>query len=91
LPVLKSITAILKENPSAKFTISGHTDSTGNAASNMALSNERAAAVKNYLVTNGVAGDRLSSTGFGDTQPIVNNNTAAGRAINRRVEVKYVK
>jgi len=91
LPVLKSITAILKENPSAKFTISGHTDSTGNAASNMVLSNERAAAVKNYLVTNGVAGDRLSSNGYGDTQPIGKNNTASGRASNRRVEVKYVK
>ena len=91
LPVLKSITAILKENPSAKFAISGHTDSTGNAASNMVLSNERAAAVKNYLVTNGVTGDRLSSNGYGDTQPIGKNNTASGRASNRRVEVKYVK
>lgn len=91
LPVLKSISDILKENPTAKFTVSGHTDSTGSAASNMVLSNERASAVKNYLVTNGVAGDRLKSNGFGDTQPIGNNSTSEGRTSNRRVEVKYVK
>jgi outer membrane protein OmpA-like peptidoglycan-associated protein len=90
-PVLKAITAILKENPTAKFSISGHTDSTGNAESNLKLSNQRAAAVLNYLVSNGVAADRLSSNGFGDTQPIDSNNTAEGRANNRRVEVKYVK
>ena len=91
LPVLKSIIAILKENPTAKFNIAGHTDSTGNAASNMVLSNERAAAVKNYLVSNGVAADRLSSNGYGDTQPLGDNSTDEGRASNRRVEVKYVK
>ena len=91
LPVLKSIIAILKENPTAKFNIAGHTDSTGNVASNMTLSNERAAAVKNYLVSNGVAADRLTSNGYGDTQPIGDNNTEEGRASNRRVEVKYVK
>ena len=91
LPVLKSIIAILKENPTAKFNIAGHTDSTGNVASNMTLSNERSAAVKNYLVSNGVAADRLTSNGFGDTQPIGDNNTEEGRASNRRVEVKYVK
>jgi outer membrane protein OmpA-like peptidoglycan-associated protein len=81
----------LKENPTAKFTISGHTDSVGNAASNLKLSNGRAAAVKNYLVSNGVAADRLTSNGFGDTQPIDNNTTSKGKANNRRVEVKYVK
>ena len=91
LPVLVSIVAILKENPTAKFTISGHTDSVGNAASNLKLSNGRAAAVKNYLVSNGVAADRLTSNGFGDTQPIDNNTTSKGKANNRRVEVKYVK
>jgi outer membrane protein OmpA-like peptidoglycan-associated protein len=91
LPVLKSITSILKENPTAKFSLFGHTDSTGNAESNLKLSKQRAAAVLNYLVSNGVAADRLSSNGFGDTQPIDSNNTAEGRANNRRVEVKYVK
>jgi outer membrane protein OmpA-like peptidoglycan-associated protein len=91
LPVLVSIAAILKDNPLAKFSISGHTDTTGKAAFNLKLSKERAAAVKNYLITNGVAADRLTSDGFGDSQPIESNNTSKGRANNRRVEVKYVK
>lgn len=91
IPVLASITAILKENPTAKFNISGHTDSTGNASFNLKLSKERAAAVKNYLVSNGVAANRLTSEGFGDTQPIGSNKTKEGKASNRRVEVKYVK
>jgi len=91
LPVLVSITGILKENPTAKFNISGHTDSIGNASFNLKLSKERAATVKDYLVSNGVSADRLTSDGFGDTQPIGSNSTNEGRASNRRVEVKYVK
>jgi outer membrane protein OmpA-like peptidoglycan-associated protein len=91
LPVLVSITAILKENPTAKFTVFGHTDNVGGAAFNLKLSIERADVVKNYLVTNGVAADRLTSNGFGDTQPVDSNKTSNGRANNRRVEVKYVK
>ena len=91
LPVLVSIAAILKENPLAKFSITGHTDNVGTSNFNFKLSKERAAAVKNYLVSNGVAANRLTSDGLGDTQPIGSNKTAAGRANNRRVEVKYVK
>ena len=91
LPVLVSITAILKENPTAKFTVFGHTDNVGGAEFNLKLSLERADVVKNYLVTNGVAADRLTSNGFGDTQPVDSNKTSNGRANNRRVEVKYVK
>ena len=90
-PVLQSITAILKEYPSAKFSIEGHTDNTGKAASNQTLSEERAAAVKGYLVENGVAADRLTSAGFGQSNPIDSNKTKAGKANNRRVEVKLVK
>ena len=74
-----------------EFGITGHTDNVGTSNFNLKLSKERAAAVKNYLVSNGVAADRLTSDGFGDTQPIGSNTTAAGRANNRRVEVKYVK
>ncbi|WP_162126942.1 OmpA family protein [Flavobacterium phycosphaerae] len=90
-PVLQSITAILKEYPSSKFSIEGHTDSDGKDAANQKLSEDRAAAVKNYLIENGIASDRLSSVGFGESKPIDTNKTKAGKANNRRVEVKLVK
>jgi OOP family OmpA-OmpF porin len=91
LPVLVSIVTIVKENPLAKFSITGHTDTTGKADFNLNLSKERAAAVKTYLVTNGVAKERLTSDGLGDTQPVESNKTSTGRSNNRRVEVKYIK
>ena len=90
-PVLQSITAILKEFPSSKFSIEGHTDSDGKDAMNQKLSEDRAAAVKNYLIENGIAADRLTSSGFGETKPIDSNKTAKGKANNRRVEVLLVK
>ena len=90
-PVLQSITAILKEFPNSKFSIEGHTDSDGKDAMNQTLSEERAGAVKNYLIENGIASDRLTSTGFGESKPIDTNKTAKGKANNRRVEVLLVK
>lgn len=89
--VLQSITAILKEYPSAKFSIEGHTDDVGSVALNQKLSEERASAVKNYLVQNGVATERLSSAGFGKSRPIDAGKSKASEANNRRVEVKLVK
>lgn len=86
--VLQSITAILKEYPTAKFSIEGHTDDSGSVAFNQTLSENRASAVKNYLVENGVAADRLTSAGFGKSRPIDKSKTKAGKANNRRVEVK---
>jgi outer membrane protein OmpA-like peptidoglycan-associated protein len=90
-PVLQAIVAILKEYPNANFSIEGHTDSDGKDAANQALSDNRAAAVKNYLVENGIAASRLTSAGYGETKPIDSNKTKAGKANNRRVEVKLVK
>jgi outer membrane protein OmpA-like peptidoglycan-associated protein len=90
-PVLQSITAILKEYPDSKFSIEGHTDSDGKDAANQKLSEDRAKAVKDYLVTNGVAEERLTSAGYGETKPIDSNKTKAGKANNRRVEVNLVK
>nr|WP_294933680.1 OmpA family protein [uncultured Flavobacterium sp.] len=87
-PVLQSIAAILKEYPTAKFSIEGHTDSDGKDAMNLKLSQDRAAAVKNYLIDNGIAADRLTSEGYGESKPIDSNKTAKGKANNRRVEVK---
>jgi outer membrane protein OmpA-like peptidoglycan-associated protein len=88
--VLQSITAILKEYPTAKFSIEGHTDDSGTVAFNQTLSENRASAVKNYLIENGIAADRLTSAGFGKSRPIDKSKTKAGKANNRRVEVKLV-
>jgi OOP family OmpA-OmpF porin len=90
-PVLQAITSILKQYPDAKFSIEGHTDSDGSDALNQKLSEDRAGAVKNYLIENGIDASRLSSVGYGESQPIDTNKTAAGKANNRRVEVKLVK
>jgi outer membrane protein OmpA-like peptidoglycan-associated protein len=90
-PVLEAITAILKEYPNSNFSIEGHTDSDGKDATNQTLSENRAAAVKNYLIEKGIASSRLTSAGFGESKPIDTNKTKAGKANNRRVEVKLVK
>ena len=90
-PVLQAITAILKEYPNSNFSIEGHTDSDGTEAYNHNLSHERAAAVKNYIIDQGIASGRLSSIGYGELKPIDTNKTKAGKANNRRTEVKLIK
>ncbi|MFB9052086.1 OmpA family protein [Formosa undariae] len=89
--VLENIIAIINEYPNATFTVDGHTDSSGSDALNMKLSDARAAAVKDYLVTKGIDSSRLSSKGYGEEKPIDSNKTRAGRANNRRVEINLVK
>jgi OmpA-OmpF porin, OOP family len=89
-PVLVAITGILKEYSAAKFSIEGHTDSDGKDTANQTLSENRAAAVVKYLTENGIAAERLSSAGFGESKPVDVNTTKAGKANNRRVEVKLV-
>ena len=84
---LDSIVKLTKEKPDWKFTIEGHTDSTATAAHNQTLSEKRAASVKAYLVTAGVAATRLNTLGFGATKQVGDNNTSIGRAQNRRVEL----
>ena len=91
IPVLQAMNAIFKEYPHAKFIIAGHTDSDGSNALNQTLSENRAAAVKAYLVENGIGADRLKAVGFGETVPIASNKTAKGKAQNRRVEVTLIK
>jgi len=86
-PKLNDVVAILNENPSYKVQIDGHTDSQGKDDYNQTLSDKRAASVKAYLVSKGIADSRLTSTGYGETKPVADNNTAAGRAKNRRVEM----
>ena len=88
---LDEAAAIMAKYPTAKFNISGHTDSTGSKARNQELSEARANAVKNYLVSKGVSSANLNAKGYGQDKPIATNNTAAGRAENRRVEVQLIK
>jgi OmpA-OmpF porin, OOP family len=84
---LNDVVKILTDNPSYNLTIDGHTDNTGDAAKNQTLSENRAASVQAYLESKGVAADRLSSAGYGQDKPAADNKTAAGRALNRRVEM----
>jgi OOP family OmpA-OmpF porin len=87
IPVLEQAKNLLNEDPAAKFTLSGHTCSIGTDAYNQKLSERRAAAVKNWLVSNGVAAERLDATGYGESQPKYDNKTEEGRKLNRRVEL----
>lgn len=84
--ILDQIVKVMKENPSYKLSIAGHTDNSGNPQKNMKLSQDRADAVKKYLVSKGVDESRMESAGYGDTKPIASNKKPAGRALNRRVE-----
>jgi OOP family OmpA-OmpF porin len=87
---LEAIKEILKNYPNAKFSVEGHTDSDGSNAYNQKLSEDRANAVKNALVSKGVKADNLTTVGFGETKPVATNKTKAGKAKNRRTEVKSV-
>ena len=85
---LNSVAGILKDNADYKVEIGGYTDNQGDAAKNKVLSEARAEAVKTYLNKKGIEEGRLSAEGFGDESPVADNKTAAGRAKNRRVELK---
>jgi ribosomal protein S18 acetylase RimI-like enzyme len=79
--------ALKQQDPSKRMVVEGHTDSQGSPATNQPLSLNRAAAVRDYLVTRGVASDKITAVGMAATRPIVDNNTAENRANNRRVEI----
>ncbi|WP_424492686.1 OmpA family protein [Salinimicrobium sp. GXAS 041] len=84
---LQAIADIMEEYPTTDFHIEGHTDSTGAESYNQQLSQERAEAVMNFLVEAGISRDRISATGYGESQPIATNGTSEGRQQNRRVEI----
>ena len=86
-PTLDALVATAHNQPSWSFSIEGHTDNTGSDAHNQALSEKRAISVKAYLVAAGVDASRLTTQGFGSSQPVASNDTALGRAQNRRVEI----
>jgi OmpA-OmpF porin, OOP family len=90
LPELDGLAAFLKENPKVKVEIGGHTDDVGNDADNQLLSQNRAEAVANYLISNGITAARIAFKGYGESQPIAPNTSAVGRLQNRRVECKVI-
>jgi OmpA-OmpF porin, OOP family len=85
--VLREALRLMRENPSLRVVVVGHTDSIGTEAYNMKLSERRAEAVKNYLVRQGIDASRIDTRGEGKLHPIADNKTAEGRAKNRRAEV----
>ncbi len=86
--ILDIVAASLVANPEIKIEIAGHTDNTGTVATNTRLSQARADAVRAYLASKGVAPQRMVATGYGPSQPVAPNTSAAGRAQNRRVELR---
>jgi len=90
LPVLDAIAdRVVKEN--RQIEIAGHTSSTGSAEHNLSLSQERADAVRDYLISRGVMSNKVVAKGYGMNQPIATNDTQAGRNANKRVEIRYLK
>ncbi len=89
-PVLNSVAKVLNKYSNSTVMVSGHTDSTGSANYNLNLSRERAQSVASYLQGQGVKASRFEVLGLGSSNPIASNDTAAGRAQNRRVEIKII-
>lgn len=87
---LKKLKEFLEKNPTIKIELGGHTDSDGDDKHNMTLSNNRAKAVKDWLISNGIETSRLSHKGYGETQPVAPNDTAENKAKNRRTVVKIM-
>ena len=88
IPVLEQARVILDEDPEMSFMVMGHTCSMGTDGYNQKLSEQRAAAIQNWLVSNGIAATRLNSTGYGESLPKYDNDTKDGRKLNRRVEIQ---
>ncbi|MCB2055021.1 MAG: OmpA family protein [Geminicoccaceae bacterium] len=84
---LDEVAEIIKANPGKKLEIQGHTDSVGSETYNQGLSERRAKAAVEYLVSKGVRADRMTAKGYGESRPVASNDTDAGRALNRRVEI----
>ncbi len=85
---LDTVVDFMAHKPDARIEISGHTDNVGNAAANKALSEKRAQACRNYIVSKGIDKKRLDAVGFGDERPIAPNDADEGRQRNRRIEAK---
>jgi outer membrane protein OmpA-like peptidoglycan-associated protein len=90
--MLDEIVDILNQYPDYDVRLTGHTDNVGNDAYNLILSQNRVDAVMQYLIDKGISASKLEAIGYGKTRPVATNNTAMGRALNRRVEIElYLK
>ncbi|AVZ78606.1 cell envelope biogenesis protein OmpA [Zoogloeaceae bacteirum Par-f-2] len=89
-PVLNQLAQSIRQYPGTVVQVEGHTDSTGSAAYNQTLSENRAASVRSHLIQQGVEANRVLAVGYGMSRPIADNRSAAGRAQNRRVEILIV-
>ena len=90
VPELKRVAKIIqKEN--LKVEISGHTDNVGDTKMNQKLSEDRANSVREFLISEGVSENLLTTIGFGESKPVESNNTTRGKAKNRRVELRFIK
>lgn len=89
-PILVDVARVLQQYEKTTMVVEGHTDSTGTAEYNQQLSESRAWSVSNHLARNGVDTRRITIIGYGESQPVASNNTAEGRQLNRRVELRIV-
>ena len=87
-PILDEVVLVLKKNPDVRIEIQGHTDNTGTPSYNKKLSERRARAIMDYLVSHGISQNRLTAVGYGESRPIASNATPEGRQMNRRVELQ---
>ena len=90
IPLLDELAVILDQCGDPRFEIAGHTDASGPRVDNLDLSQRRAEAVRAYLLAAGVAAERLSAVGYGPDEPVADNATRAGRARNRRIELRVL-
>jgi outer membrane protein OmpA-like peptidoglycan-associated protein len=89
--LLDVVADFMSHKKSAKVEISGHTDNVGNPKANLALSAKRANACKSYLISKGIEGDRITAAGYGDTKPVVANDSDENRQKNRRIQVVEIQ
>ena len=88
---LNRVVKLLTENPAIEIEMSAHTDSRGSDEYNFKLSDNRARSVMEYIISKGIAPNRITSQGYGETKPVATNDTDEGRQLNRRVEFKILK
>ena len=83
------LASYMEKYPDKKVTLEGHTDNTGSAERNMELSQKRADYIRNVLISKGIAANRITAIGYGQSQPVASNSSQAGRQKNRRIDIKF--